>query len=224
MSRHLTRKTSGPRIAQTMAMHRISLAILILVMLCLNMAPAQQQTHSEQTRPPETVDELRQAAARGDKSALQQLTLRGESGDVGAQNQLGIMYATGQGVPADPTLAMQWFLRGANQGDAASQNNLAGMYASGKGVPKNPAQAFYWFRRAAEQGYASAQRNLGAMYRDGNGVQRDYVAAYVWLDLAAKQGIEGAGSARDRLEMHMTMEQIADAKKLSREWKPVRRT
>lgn len=206
-----------------MAMHRRLMAILFPVLLWQCLSEAQGQQQPPQSRPEPTLDQLHQAAVNGDKSALRQLTMRGESGDVLVQNWLGLMYATGKGVPIDTTLAMQWFRRGADQGDAAAQNNLGGMYASGQGGPKNPTQAFYWFSKAAEQGYASAQRNLGAMYRDGNGVHMDFVAAYMWFDLAAKQGVESARSARDRLEMHMTMEQIADAKKLSKEWKPIRR-
>jgi len=194
------------------------MAMLLPVILWQYRGLAQVQTKTERS-----LDQLRQAAAKGDKLALQQLTAQGENGDAAAQNLLGIMYATGQGVPLDPAVAMRWFQRGADQGDPASQNNVAGMYASGQGGAKNPTQAFYWFSRAAEQGYGPAQRNLGAIYRDGNGVHMDFVAAYMWFDLAAKQGVEGARGARDRLEMHMTMEQIADAKRLSKDWKPQRR-
>ena len=94
------------------------------------------------------------------------------------------------------------------------------MYATGEGVPKDAVQAVSWYRKAAEQGHASAQGNLGAMYSRGEGVPKDYVTAYMWRNLAAAQGDEIAKQARDALETPMTPAQIAEAQKLSREWKP----
>ena len=73
---------------------------------------------------------------------------------------------------------------------------------------------------AAEQGNAAAQGNLGAMYSRGEGVPKDFVTAYMWRNLAAAQGNEIAKEARDALETLMTPAQIAQAQKLSREWKP----
>jgi uncharacterized protein len=43
----------------------------------------------------------------------------------------------------------------------------------------------------------------------------------MWFDLAAAQGKQNAGSNRDIwVAKHMTPEQIAEAQKLKREWKP----
>ena len=74
--------------------------------------------------------------------------------------------------------------------------------------------------RWAEQGDAEAQGNLGMMCATGGGVAKDYVQAYLWLDLAASRGLERATQYRDWITQKMTAEQIAEAQRLAREWKP----
>jgi len=92
------------------------------------------------------------------------------------------------------------------------------MYTNGDGVPEDDAEAVRWYRLAAEQGYANAQNNLGARYASGEGVPEDDVLAYLWYNLAAAQGNENAPGNKDRLELGMTREQIAEAQRLSTEW------
>ena len=97
------------------------------------------------------------------------------------------------------------------------------MYAGGDGVPKDTAQAVDWFRKAAESGDKDGQFNLGRVYARGEGVTRDYVAAYMWASLAAAQESgKVAKTVRDDLEKRMSPTQIAEAQKLSREWKPTK--
>jgi uncharacterized protein len=97
------------------------------------------------------------------------------------------------------------------------------MYSQGiGGAPKDLVQAAAWYRKAAEQGNAIAQLKLGSFYGLGDGVPKDFVSAYMWMNLAAGQGDETAKATRDRLEELMTPAQIAEAQKLSREWKPTR--
>ena len=94
------------------------------------------------------------------------------------------------------------------------------MYDLGYGVPQDYAEAVKWYRRAAEQGLAKAQTNLGFMYNDGQGVQQEYVKAHIWFNLAAAQGHEKANKNRDLIAKRMTSEQIAEAQRLAREWRP----
>jgi len=137
-----------------------------------------------------------------------------------AQFNLGSMYGTGQGVAKDYVEAIKWYRKAAEQDDAGAQFSLGVMYANGNGVPKDAGEAFKWFRKAAEQGYAAAQFNLGVMYDIGDGVPKDNVEAYKWFNLAAANGYERAGTHRGILERQMTAEQIADAQRLSREFRP----
>ena len=139
-----------------------------------------------------------------------------------AQNNLGLMYLNGEGVPKDPAQAAKWYFRAAKLGLAEAQTSLGYMYYFGQGVPKDFAQSAKWYRRAAEQGSAPAQFSLGFKYYHGEGVQKSVILAYVWFNLAAAQGDEKAANSRDSLAAEMTREQIAEAQKLSHEWKPTK--
>jgi TPR repeat protein len=108
----------------------------------------------------------------------------------------------------------------AEQGDAMAQTTRGFMYEHGLGVTQDPTQAASWFRKAAEQGRAAAQTALGVMYEGGLGVPPDNVLAHMWLNLAATQGDGDAAKLRDALARFMTPDQIAEAQRLTREWKP----
>ena len=141
-----------------------------------------------------------------------------EQGDADAQLNLGVAYATGEGVPQDDAEAVRWFHLAAEQGIDRAQFGLGLMYATGRGVPQDDAEAVRWYRLAAEQGNASAQYNLGLMYGNGEGVPQDYVSAHGWLNLAAATGGEDARKAREIVAASMTREQIAEAQARAREW------
>ena len=111
-----------------------------------------------------------------------------EKGVAEAQFNLGVMYASGEGVEKDDYKAVKWFREAAEQGNADAQFNLGNMYLNGRGVLKDDSEAVKWYRKAAEQGYASAQCNLGWMYNEGRGVTQDDYEAVMWLRKAAEQG------------------------------------
>ena len=62
--------------------------------------------------------------------------VRAEQGAVDAQNNLGLMYDLGQGVPQDDKEAVKWYRKSAEQGLAIAQHNLGWMYDNGRGVPR----------------------------------------------------------------------------------------
>ena len=145
-----------------------------------------------------------------------------DQGFVKAQVNLGIMYVHGHGVPQDDVEAIRWFRKAADHGDPLAQHNLGVMYESGRGVPQDWAEAATWFRSAADQGLADAQYDLGRIYAEGRGVQQDYVRAYLWFSLAAAQGDRRALHNRSTLVPLMTPAQIAEGRRLAREWVPKR--
>ena len=129
------------------------------------------------------------AYKRGDyKTAVAKWTIGANKGDAEAQNNLGLMYAKGLGVPQDDKRSVSWFRKAAEKDHAEAQNNLGLTYAKGLGVPQDDKQAVSWFRKAAEKGYAEAQDNLGAMYANGRGVSQDYKQAADWFRKAAEKG------------------------------------
>jgi TPR repeat protein len=130
-----------------------------------------------------------------------------------------------QDVPLDYVEGTKWLRKAADQGEVAAKGNLGFAYLSGRqGVPQDYAEALKWFRKAADQGNVQAQYKIGVMYRDGQGVPQDYLVAHVWLNLAAAHDTYGYGAKRDRDELaaKMTPEQIAEAQRLAREWKPTK--
>lgn len=101
---------------------------------------------------------------------------------------LGVKYATGQGVSKNDSEAVRHFREAADQGHAAAQNYLGFMYANGRGVAKDDREAVKWYRKASDQGNAPAQSNLGFMYENGRGVAKDNHEAMTWYRKAADQG------------------------------------
>lgn len=75
-----------------------------------------------------------------------------EQGDADAQNNLGAMYAEGQGVRQDDTEAVRWFRQAADQGLAQAQFNLGAMYYKGHGVRQDRALAQEWLGKACQNG------------------------------------------------------------------------
>lgn len=129
----------------------------------------------------------------------------------------------------DYPTALRLFRSLAKGGNADAQNNLGLMYAMGRGVEQDYTEAAKWYRMAADKGVASAQNNLGTIYAGGQGVQPDYVQAYMWFTLAATSRTASAGEERskvvrnrDAVAANMTPEQIAEAQKRAREWKPTK--
>ena len=120
----------------------------------------------------------------------------------------------------DYAAAVSWYRKAAEQGNASAQNNLGVMYDIGRGVTQDYAAAVSWYRKAADQGDADAQYNLGGMYDNGQGVPQDYVQAHMWFNLATANGDADAINNLDSVAARMTPAQLAEAKKLAREWKP----
>jgi TPR repeat protein len=159
-----------------------------------------------------------------------------EQGDALAQALLGQHYQTGNGVPQDYALAAKWARQAAEQGNPIGQFDLGFLLMNALGVTKDATEAVKWATRAAEQDCkvvgtattlaicAQARIFVSAAYASGDGVPRDYVLAYMWANVAAatlsNQEQKRAAKMRDEIARLMTPQQIADAQKLSRDWKP----
>ena len=123
-------------------------------------------------------------------------------------------------MPQDFAEAAKWYRLAADQGYSLAQNNLGILYEEGRGVPQDLAEAVKWHRLAADQNNAFAQNRLGALYENGRGVPKDNVRAHMWFNLSGAQGHQAAVKNRDKLTASMDREQVAEAQKLAREWKP----
>ncbi len=132
------------------------------------------------------------------------------------------MLAYGQ---RDYATAAKWFRLAGEQGLPAAQLVLGHMYSQGQGVPQDHAEAVKWYRKAAVQGLDAAQRSLSLSYLVGKGVPKDFVQAHMWCNLAASN--DPPGRLRDQavkncdiFNKRMTPDQISEAQRLAREWKP----
>ncbi len=133
-----------------------------------------------------------------------------EQGDPEARNNLGALYAKGEGVPQSDAQALHWYRLAAKQEDPGGISNLGTMYLQGRAVKRDFVKAFELFRKAANLGYAVAQNNLALMYANGQAVDKDYVWAYAWLDVASAQ-LSGCTELRDRIGAEMTPADITHA-------------
>lgn len=100
-----------------------------------------------------------EAYQRGDyAAAFRQWRPLAENGSPEAQFNVGLLYAKGLGVDADPAEAARWYALAAEQDFAQAQYNLARMYQTGKGVPRDLMLAYVWFKLAWENKYADARK------------------------------------------------------------------
>lgn len=135
------------------------------------------------------LEQARAASERGDFTEAARLYRQAaEAGDPDAQNELGVMYRDGRGLPPSTVAAAEWFHRAAEQRHADASVALSELYREGRGVAKNPDLAFEWQRQAAIRGHAGSQYALAEQYKSGDRVVRDRGTAMRWLRRAAEQG------------------------------------
>jgi hypothetical protein len=73
----------------------------------------------------ETHAESCESFAKGDfQSAFKTFRMLAETGDAGAQNNLGVTYEAGAAVPESKIEAIKWYQKSAVQGNAMAQHNL----------------------------------------------------------------------------------------------------
>ena len=85
---------------------------------------------------------------------------------------------------------------------------------------KDYKEAVKWWLPLAEQGHAKAQNNLGSMYEKGQGVLQDYSLAHMWWNICFASGIKVCVKNRNIIENRMSKQQIEEAQRLARNWKP----
>lgn len=94
------------------------------------------------------------------KSAIKWLTLASEQGEISAQFNLALIYARGDGVPADQAKACHWFIRAAQHGNNDAQYATGACYQYGMGVKQDDRKALYWYKLAASQGNERAEKKV----------------------------------------------------------------
>jgi TPR repeat protein len=126
---------------------------------------------------------------------ISKLRHQAENGNMHAQYDLAVHYATGDQVSENAKKAAKWFLQAAKQGHVDAQVNLAVWYAMGLGVEQNQQKALEWYHRAAAQGNGQAQYNLAARYHKGLGIKQDDVRAKALFKSSCSNGFKASCQA-----------------------------
>jgi TPR repeat protein len=127
---------------------------------------------------PEAISSYRKAADKGSTAAM---------------IELGVLLATGAGVPKDEAQARKLFERAAAAGNPRGTTNLAALPgAGGPATSDDPAAARALLAKAADANSAEAQYQLGLMAAEGTGGPKDDTTARALFEKAAAQGHAGA--------------------------------
>lgn len=110
-------------------------------------------------------------------------------------------------------------------GDPEAQFTLGKNYEAGRGgLKKDYAEAAGWYLKSANQGNVYAQASLGILYHAGKGVPLDNVQAEMWFTISAEHAPQNDRDTivemRDSVAHHLSAEQMAEARKMAREWQP----
>lgn len=147
-----------------------------------------------------------------------------EQSYVEAEVALGLCYVQGDGVTANGAEGIEWFRKAVAQGSPDAEYQIGRCFLEGTGVSRDIEQGIQWIRHAAERGFPPAQNQLGQCYEKGKGVPKDPLQAYKWYALAAAKDDAHAVEIRvslAKVEALLSQEQVAEAQRLAREFKPV---
>ncbi|MGM0423071.1 MAG: tetratricopeptide repeat protein [Pseudomonadota bacterium] len=162
-------------------------------------------------------------------NAVRLLRPLAEQGNDRALVLLGNMYMDGKGVEASPEKALAHYKQALVNNNSNAMLNIATMYAEGLAVDKNFETAFDWYTKSAEHGNPAAQFLLGSVHIKGHpelpNLKGDMVTAYMWFRIAAKQKeLPEIGEVADefskRLVQQLSPDQIMEAEKRAKAWKP----
>jgi TPR repeat protein len=154
------------------------------------------------------------------KEAVKWFVKAANQDHLAALNQIGVMFYRGDGLAQDYEEARKVFTSAAEKGSSTAALNVGKMHRYGQGGSRDYAQAIKWFRRGADAQEQFCMLSLADMYEKGQGIPQDYVEAHKWYNIVAATGWDMFAEDRDKLAKLMTPEQIAEAQKLAREWKP----
>ena len=98
-------------------------------------------------------------------------------GDAGSCNNLGTMYAVGNGVEPAPERALTFYQKACDADLALACANLGSAYSYGTGVPKDRGRAAAAYEKACQKGLALGCSNLAWSVAQGLGVPKDEARA-----------------------------------------------
>lgn len=141
------------------------------------------------------------AYARGEyTTAMRAFEAGAAKGDPQALYNLGVAYAEGRAIPADPARAIDYYRRAAEGGSVLAAFNLGQAYRKGQGVAADPTQAARWYEQAAKGGHYKAGNELGILYIEGKGVPRDPIEGMAWIYPATHASIMDSSAMANAIQ------------------------
>ena len=125
---------------------------------------------------------------RDHEAGLRWLQRSSEAGHPRHQVMLGLIFARGQLVPQELSIAARWFQRAANKGDVDGQFHFGECLILGDGITRDAPRGIDFLERAARAGDPRALELLGICHAKGDGVSPDGKRAREYFELAMKGG------------------------------------
>ncbi len=151
-------------------------------------------------------------AKRGQtRAALEAYRLATGRGSAVAANNLGTMYARGEGVIEDQDRATQLYRKAAHRGLSAAMLTMAVRSRTGRGTPESLSSALFWYERAHEAGDVTATNDLGVMYQNGYAISEDDAHAVALFHDALSRDHTQAAAARNLAKAYETGEGVDPA-------------
>ncbi len=174
--------------------------------------------------------------------SLETLRAYAESGDIGAQFDLGLSLAEsnakdavkwlesaamqGFGAAAyelgqlqdDPKRAVEWYSMAAAMDHVGAKFELGNAYMHGRGTAKEPAWGLMWYERAARAGRADAQFAMGEVMAGTAVGPAQPDEALVWLLIADQNKHVDAAALIEAVKTRLTPELIGTAEQRAAAW------
>jgi TPR repeat protein len=165
------------------------------------------------------------------EDARKLLELEARRGNLFANLELGRLYETGQGIPAQPNVALQHYKKAGlpnpvrakhKAGLPEAQFRVAQMLTAGTGTAPDPKTAMKWLRWAANGGHAEAQLALAEASLKGDGTRRNVADALFWATIAEQRGADDAAieKVKSGALAALQPEQIARLERRVADWEP----
>lgn len=110
---------------------------------------------------------LRRFGPSGYSGAARLYKRAADGGYAPAQNNLGVMYEEGLGVPKDDKVAARWYRLAAEQGEAHAQHSLGILLLAGRGLSEDRSTGLRWLEKAADRRHAGACADLLRLSQTG---------------------------------------------------------
>ncbi len=141
---------------------------------------------------------------------------RAEAGNARAQYVLAWMYATGYNRDKSDEQSFTWLKKAADQGYEHAVLRLGEYYLKGRGVKQDVPRAIALLEKAASMFQGGEAADLLTDIYDTRAYHNlNRVSAYQWLSISQNKNKK---ARLKKLEGSMTMEEIADAKRLAGDW------